>query len=302
MGAFEKSRMYRFDRGLRGARGSMRAPLVPILIGVAAALLITSRFDPSALAPARGWVVDWSAPVVTAITTNLAPVSRAWRDWQRAARSSEDAARIATLEMRLQESERENADLKRLARFVGNEKPNLRSARVLISSASPLSQTVLVDVGRNQGIKSGFPVVAGDGLLGRVVQAYAGQSSVMLLSDRLSRVPVAIGTSQARAVLIGNGSRFPNLDFLAAGTAISAGDLVTTSGLGGVFPRGLAVGLVAGDATGWRVELTAGRSDPVSVGILPLQSDVAEQGDPVPAKPERPLRQAKAPPVAETGR
>ena len=294
MGAFENSRLYRPNRG-RGARGGSSAHLAAVLAGVAAALLIVSRVDPNAVAPARGWIADLAAPVVTAAAASLAPVSRALGTWRQPAPSSAEAARLASLEMRLQDLELENAGLKRLARYVRNAKPDLLAVRVLMSSASPLSQTVLVNAGRNQGVKGGFPVVSGDGLIGRIVQSYADQASVMLLTDRLSRVPVAIGTGQARAVLAGTGGPFPKLDFLPAGAAIAAGDHVTTSGIGGVFPRGLAIGVVAGDATGWRVELTGGRAGLMAAGILFFEAGVFEQTESSAGKTERPSRQAAVP-------
>lgn len=293
MGAFENSAMYRPRRGPR-RRGGLSSALAPVLAGVAGGLLIMSLLDPGALAPARSLLVEAIAPVITASARAWQPVARTFGLEPVSPRLGSDAARIADLEMRLADVERENADLKQLARFVRATRSATVSARILMMSASPLAQTVLVNAGRSQGVKGGFPVVAGDGLFGRVLQAHSDHASIMLLSDRQSRVPVAIGPREARAVLVGTGGPQPKLEFLAAAQQIAAGDLVTTSGLGGVYPRGLAVGVVVADGQGVRVELTAGRADPLAVTILMLEAGALEPAESGTGKPERTQRQAAA--------
>ena len=125
--------------------------------------------------------------------------------------------------------------------------------------------------------------------MGRVIHVHANHASVMLLSDRLSRVPVSVGAKQSRGVLAGAGADLPKLEFIEAGSQIAAGDLVTTSGAGGVYPRGLAVGVVVADGgsggLGVRVDLTAGRTDPLAVGILLTEAAITDPQEAGPLKP-----------------
>ena len=276
MAAFENSRLYRPSRPR--LRGRSAAGLASALLAIAAGMILVSHIEPSAVAPIRGWIAGWIVPVGSAAASALEPVSRAWgfvRDaaarQQAPAPLTPDVARAAALEMRLLDVERENRELKSLAHFARNTKPSMVSARAMMSSATPLSQTVIVDAGRQQGVKGGMVVVSGNGLVGRVVHAHAKHATILLLSDRLSRVPVVIGLKQARAVLVGTGTAAPKLEFIGAGTPLTAGDFVTTSGTGGVFPRGLSVGVVVADGAEWHVALTSGRDDPLVVGILMME-------------------------------
>jgi rod shape-determining protein MreC len=196
-------------------------------------------------------------------------------------------ARLTGLAARALELERENSDLKRLTRFAGAPGIERVSARVIAASPSALARTLLIDAGRNQGVRDGFPVASGEGLLGRVVQAGDDSATVRLLSDRLSRVPVFIGKQQARGLLTGTGTGPPRLEFVAGDVPVAAGDVVTTSGLGGVFPRGLAVGVVVAEGAGWRVALTAADDAPFAVGVLQVEVPVFDAGEVLSRKAER---------------
>lgn len=144
------------------------------------------------------------------------------------------------------------------------------AARVVSDARGPFSNARLADAGSNEGIAEGYPVVSDHGAVGRIVGAAPEASRILLLTDADSRTPVVIDRSDARAILTGDGGPAPKLDYLRGGhDAARDGDLVLTSGDGGVFPRGLPVGVVTRDLRGaWRVRLYADRQSLDYVRVL----------------------------------
>ncbi|MEI7573510.1 MAG: rod shape-determining protein MreC [Phenylobacterium sp.] len=130
------------------------------------------------------------------------------------------------------------------------------TARAVSESRGPYANTRLINAGSERGVKVGHPVLTENGLAGRVIGVTPRVSRMLMLTDAASRTPVMIQRTRARAILTGDGGWAPELAFLRGRDAAKEGDLVLTSGDGGVLPRGLAVGrVVRGADGGWRVRL-----------------------------------------------
>lgn len=115
---------------------------------------------------------------------------------------------------------------------------------VLADSGSPFRQSVLLNVGERDGIRDGWATMDGLGVVGRISGVGRTVSRVVLLTDASSRVPVTVQPSGQRAILSGDNSPLPPLDFIEKSDLVRPGDRVVTSGDGGVFPAGLLVGQV----------------------------------------------------------
>ena len=153
------------------------------------------------------------------------------------------------------------------------------SARVVSDARGPFANARLINAGANKAVRVGNPVVSQDGLVGRVVGVTPIASRVVLVTDVSSRVPVMIERTNARALLAGDASNNPRLDFVRGEDAIQAGDRVVTSGDGGGFPRGVPVGVAAKGLDGaWRVKLFSDRN-PVDVVKVLLFQDFAQLVD-----------------------
>lgn len=149
----------------------------------------------------------------------------------------------------------------------------MATARAVSESRGPFSNARLIDAGSRKGIRVGNPVVNEHGLVGRVVGTTTGVSRVLMLTDVASRTPVLIVRSDARAILVGDGSSNPRLEFIRGPGALKAGDRILTSGDGGGFPRGLPVGVAARSIDGtWRVKLYADNGPIDFVRVLLFQS------------------------------
>jgi rod shape-determining protein MreC len=132
------------------------------------------------------------------------------------------------------------------------------TGRAVSDSRGPFSNSRLINVGREKGVEIGNPVMSENGLVGRVVGVTSGASRVLMVTDIASRVPVMVDRTNARAIMTGDGGPNPKLAYLRGDNPVKAGDRIVTSGDGGVFPRGLPVGVATRGLDGnWRVQLAA---------------------------------------------
>ena len=146
------------------------------------------------------------------------------------------------------------------------------TGRVVLDSRGPFANTRLANVGAEKAVKVGNPVMSDRGLVGRVVGVANGASRVLLLTDVASRTPVLVARTDARAILLGDGGSNPRLGYLRGQDPVHDGDRILTSGDGGVFPRGLPVGVAAKGLDGqWRVRLDADLTAIDFVRILEFQ-------------------------------
>jgi rod shape-determining protein MreC len=262
---------------------------VAVLAGLA--LLLVDRAHPGLVEPVRAGLLAVTAPVAAAVSDGLRPVvataGRWIETWAAPPPAHPDAIRpdatrpqatIAALEARILALERDNAALRALVPTVESRRTPILAAPVVAGSASPVSQTLVIGAGTREGIRAGYPVVQGAHLVGRVLSARAASATVLRTIDRLSRVPVAVGDGQVRAIMVGTGDGAA-LQLVAPGADLAVGDVVVTSGIGGVFPRGLVVGRLASTATSWWVDVGLPDAYPARVGVLAIDDALIETGD-----------------------
>ena len=154
--------------------------------------------------------------------------------------------------------EQENARLLELNNLKLNPKFTFVSGIVIADSGSPFSQSVLLNVGERDGIMDGWPAMDGLGLVGRIAGIGSTSSRVMLLTDASSRVPVIVQPSGQEALVSGDNTLNPSVDFLKDTSLVRPGDRIITSGRGGTLPPDLLIGqLVLDPNKRLRVKLAA---------------------------------------------
>ena len=142
-------------------------------------------------------------------------------------------------------------------------------AQVLYDAADPYSRKVIIDRGAVDGIGSGSPVVDETGVLGQVTRVYASVSEVTLVTDRDQAIPVLNTRTGARGVAFGDPALTGlELRFIAANADVQPGDVLSTSGVDGIYPPGLKVA---------RVDKVERRSDSAFARIA-LQTVALVQG------------------------
>jgi rod shape-determining protein MreC len=142
----------------------------------------------------------------------------------------------------------ENARLRGLLDLRPNLSVRSQAAQVLYEAADPYSHKVVIDRGAIGGILIASPVINETGVLGQVTRVYPLSSEVTLLTDKDAAIPVLNTRSQARSAAFGSagvaGSGM-EMRFMAGNADVQVGDLLTTSGVDGVYPPGLPVAKVA---------------------------------------------------------
>jgi rod shape-determining protein MreC len=291
---------------------SNRLSLV-FMLTLAVALLLLGRAETYVFDRARQVVTDLAAPLLEMASR---PVAVARRVIER----TDEYAYVFDENERLRE---ENAQLMewrdvalkleaKVARFEAllnvQVDPSIKylSGRVVSDNGGPFVETVIVNVGSDKGAKSGQAVIDSEGLVGRVVATGPKASRVLLLTDLNSRIPVVIEPAHYKAVLAGDNTDWPRLDYLVVTGGVSAGDRVVTSGDGGLIPPGLPIGLVIQTSDGFlRVQSFADRDrlDYVRVLQYDFPNQIKRQdppavllGPPVKSEPVKPV--VIAPPVA----
>ena len=171
----------------------------------------------------------------------------------------------------------------------------------ITDARGPFARARLLNIGNGKGVRIGNPVLSEHGLVGRIVGTSPVHSRMLLLTDVSSRIPVLVERTDARAILTGDGSGNPRLDYVRGPDAVRDGDRILSSGDGGGFPRGLPVGVAAKGLDGtWRVKLFSDRAAIDYVRILLFQSfaQLADQ-DALNAPPLAGVTTAPAPDPAQ---
>ena len=253
--------------------------LVALLAGAA---LVTMVSDRRAMSQGRrdlpGWaggILDLAVPVQKMVAL---PVDLARDTWNRyvdlvGVRETNDVLRrrVAELEddnLQLREALVASGRLERIAKMREQYEIPMLPAELVGVDVSPWFHSVLLDKGRVDGVLSGMPVISERALAGLVTATSGDASRTMLLLDRQSAVDGTIQRSRTRGIARGAGDLL-EFEFVARGSDVRAGDVIITSGLDGVYPKGLLIGQVreVSDA-GTRLLATARVEPAVDFGRL----------------------------------
>jgi rod shape-determining protein MreC len=126
------------------------------------------------------------------------------------------------------------------------DRSNLQTtaAEIIASSPSPDFRTLTIDKGTLYGLQPDMAVIAPGGVVGRVVIPTSRSAKVQLLSDRNAAVGALIERSRAQGVAMGGGDQRLRLEYVSETADVVVGDLVVTSGIDGIFPKGFTIGSV----------------------------------------------------------
>jgi rod shape-determining protein MreC len=144
----------------------------------------------------------------------------------------------------LAELQYENERLRGLIEFKEKSRFVVLPAEVIGRSPSRVSSSVLIDRGSRDGVERNMAVVTAEGVVGKTIDVYPETALVQTLIDRNSRVSCVVSRSRVVGILAWHGGFLCTLEMIPEQGDVEVGDLVVTSGLGGVFPKGLRVGTV----------------------------------------------------------
>ncbi len=156
----------------------------------------------------------------------------------------EQNEQLTTRNAQLEEAEKTATRLQDLLALKSSYKLQSTAARIISGSTDSWSRTVTIDKGSASGLAVGMPVTNSAGAIGQIVECGATSSTVRLVSDENSSVSAMVQSSRAQGILTGSPDGTLRLTLIATDQTVAVGDTVVTSGLGGVFPKGLPLGKV----------------------------------------------------------
>ncbi|WP_240309493.1 MULTISPECIES: rod shape-determining protein MreC [Sphingomonas] len=229
---------------------SFLAVIAGTLIGLV--LLGLSIVAPTAYAGVRGAALDVTAPVsnsLRAVTSTVGGLfSGAENYWDAARQNGRLKAEQAALRRQIIQARailNENAQLKAALQLREKTPVAVASGRIVGSSFESQRRFALLSAGRSDGVEVGMPVRAADGLVGRIVDAGATASRVLLVSDRANVVPARLLRTGQAVISTGRGNGTIDVRPLEVGrNPFKRGDIVVTSGTGGLYPPGVPIARV----------------------------------------------------------
>ena len=252
------------------ARQALARLTLPSTVLMGFALLLLGRADAPLAERARMALADAVAPVFTILGMPLAGAHAALEELNALRSLRADNARLRSENEQLLRwqavaaaLEAENAQLKASLHWVPDPAVSFVTARVVADAGGVYARSVLLPIGRREGVVKGEVALDAHGLVGRVTELGVRSARVLLVTDLSSRIPVALERSaedggRGRAILVGTNGPRPRLTQWPEGAAPVEGELVVTSAEANAFPAGLPLGTVrygAGNAP--EVELAA---------------------------------------------
>lgn len=151
---------------------------------------------------------------------------------------------LQNLTVRALELEKQTGRLERLLSAAKKTSAPVKLAQVVAREFGPKTHTMIINMGHADGVRRNMPVLNEDGVVGRIFRVGRGVSQVLLLTDFRSAVDVIVQRSRASGVFSITPRGSAELKYLTAQGDVRKGDLLISSGLGGVYPKGLAVAQV----------------------------------------------------------
>ena len=230
------------------ARKLKRIALFFLVVGLLAITLI-SRIDNTRGERVRLAILDQVMPIASVVYAPVVTISELFLNIQSYDRLLEQNAELrrelqqmrAWREAAIQ-LEQENARLLDLNNVKIKAELSFVTGEVVVEALSPFRQSALVNLGRSDRLTDGWAVMDGLGLIGRISGVGEDHSRILLITDTQSRIPILIKPSEQRALMLGDNTGLPVVEFLEREDLVQPGDRVYSSGDGGVFPPDLLVG------------------------------------------------------------
>jgi rod shape-determining protein MreC len=213
----------------------------------------TGRLDPDRqdLPWWQGVLLEMAIPVQKVLAAPANAVLQSWNSYVDLVdvRVENEGLRLRVAELeeanlQFREALVASGHLERIAAMRDDFEVPMQPSEVVGLDVSPFFRSVLVDRGSRHGIRPGSPVITDEGVVGVVTRTSPHAAKTMLVLDRQSRVDAVIQRNRARGMVSGNGSGELGFEFVVLGADVQIGDRVITSGLGGVYPKGLDLGQV----------------------------------------------------------
>ncbi|MDI9569456.1 MAG: rod shape-determining protein MreC [Pseudomonadota bacterium] len=220
-------------------------------IAVSVVILVIGAKGAYDTALPRKIILDVAAPMESILRAPLDGIAEIWSRYLFLVGTGEENRRLKKENDQLknqllqyQEGYLEGVRLQKLLALKERSEYESVPARIIGIDQKSLLKTILINRGSAHGIRKGLPVINEQGILGRIVETSWHVSRVLLISDGNSNVDAAIQGSRAQGILQGTGAGRCALKYIAKTEEVKEGDMVVSSGMTEIFPKGLLLGSV----------------------------------------------------------
>jgi len=229
-----------------------RVLLTAVALLVLSLLLVSiSARSPRRQDPVAQMVLDGLAPLQSGLTVARGTVQQIWNGYVWLIRVSRENQRLrdrlAALDQQatqLEELEQTNRRLESLLQFRTELRGEAYGARVIGRDPLLGSRTITVDRGRRDGIRKGMAVLSPQGVVGQIIEVGWTASRALVLTDHNSGIDALVQRTRARGIVQGSMGDGCHMKYLRQGEDVAVGDRVVTSGMDGIFPKGILIGEV----------------------------------------------------------
>lgn len=220
--------------------------------------------NPQVKEPLRGWTLAVMKPAFMVgktaadfLSSSRDAVGRFFKAFHGQEANEKRIAELESEVSRLSELAKENERLRKILEFRDSLAGKKIAARILGWDPSPWRKTLILDKGTQHGIRKDMAVLVADGLVGRVVETGPSTARVIMLIDADSRVSGMTQETRAQGLVAGNGGNELTMEYLDLESNVAVGEVVSTSGLNGLYPKGIRIGKIvsiAKDSTGLHLQ------------------------------------------------
>jgi rod shape-determining protein MreC len=196
-------------------------------------------------------LITLTSPFQLAVQRSVSFVSSIWNNYFACVSNAQEGsvlknrlARVQEIENQNRELTMENARLKKFVAFTSSASGTYVAARVIARDPSPWFKTLMIDKGEKHGLKKNAPIVVPEGIVGQITKVSPNFSRVLLITDRNSAVDALVQNTRARGIVKGGGNNRCVFVYALRKEEIHAGEIIVSSGLDQVFPKGLKIGTV----------------------------------------------------------
>lgn len=215
-------------------------------------LTMTSRLDMSAPGGVERVFIPLVSPFQKAVIRSIRSIKNVWHNYfylVSVARENSELKKALSISNEknnlYRETELFNERLRGYFKFKDKIDYSVIAAEVIAKDSSAWFKTIIIDKGTEDGVKTGMPVVVPEGIAGQVVDAAAKYSKALLIIDRNSAVDALVQRTRARGIVKGESEDGCLFKYALRKHDIVKGDIIVSSGLDGVYPKGLRLGYVA---------------------------------------------------------
>lgn len=221
-----------------------------VLIVVTLAMLSYSIKQPSE-GTVRKFVVEISAALEFSINASISGIHHLWKRYlflvgleSENRRLREQNAQLLSELIKYREGYLESERLKSILDLKKSISYPAIGGQVINISQTSLFKTIMINRGTSHGLKTGMPVISSKGIVGRIVETSWHASRVLLIIDVNSNIDVLIQRTRTQGILQGAGLKACSLKYILKPEDVQKGDVVISSGLGGIFPKEIMLGVV----------------------------------------------------------